>query len=405
MNNLPSIQESHTQLQSFKKERFGIKLPDEILKYIFSYLDALGLQQTTSVSQVWKKTAIISAKHREFSLIKNFMDSVNEKINQKAYPEQIHSFEINNANCILESVNLKQVKYSIFTIRDKILNVLQYLDDEDFKDLTLNWDENAPYSSFFFLSNIFTVARIWRLLTKVIQNVKDDPDNEYGIDIACQLAESMAQYGSIKKAIQISFLIPNQVRQEKTLSKIYELSIVMGKTLRTDVIKDVAKEYIQASIHDDRYKKALVRLEKALRISNLVHDYEIRGSIFRDLAPQFIQSGHFETASELSSLADICIEVARCSFEKVLELALTINNGIILGYAFSVIFESLPDNDDRVSELIALRTLVNNAANANSYEEFKAALNAAQKILPNKIINKEEIISCLILLPYWILKK
>jgi hypothetical protein len=131
--------EIHRPTQSLNAEALMTRLPFELHKRILFFVDMLGIQLASQVNKLWNKAAIDSVKYRESSSIKTFAYFLREKISKGLSPEQAQRLvAVIEDKKVLESTTLKQIKYSILELKEKILNVLQNLHEQDLKVLDKN---------------------------------------------------------------------------------------------------------------------------------------------------------------------------------------------------------------------------------------------------------------------------
>ncbi|GAB4190636.1 MAG: hypothetical protein Tsb0015_12060 [Simkaniaceae bacterium] len=242
-----------------EEELIDKMLPSEVFEVVMSYLDNKSLQQASSVNRSWNRLAIDTVK-QEFSKIKSFTKFLHDNnlfLSQNSVID--NSKEISNAS------NLKQIKSLILEYKEKILNLLEVLDEKTLKSLE-ELSKDHPKPGFF--ENIFQLAGIY----KKIDDARQIPNKDERWATLRNISKDLAQNGDVKKAIEVANMIPWDTR---------ELAL-----------RDISKALTQNG-----------DIERAIEVANMMpEDTTIRGLTLMNISKALTQQGNSKRAIEIANM-------------------------------------------------------------------------------------------------------
>lgn len=332
MSNLPNIHRENVPPQRPEEGLITNELPLHLFENILSYLNVLDMQSASAVSKLWKAAAIDHAKHQEFSNIKNFIDFLCENLDTESHSDQIKNLrEVIGEKKILQSVNLNQVKFSIFELREQVLNILKDLKDEDLASLEkISKSKQTPL----FFEKAFDLARIYKRIApaniipedwireKELRDIANalviNGNNDKALKIINTLpeasqwmglwtiAETLAESGKTDKALEVANTIKHNVSERG-----FALSIVSRALIKKgniDKALDVAKSITNNKSAKDQalsdISKALLEnnnIDKALEIANTITQSVDKGFALWTIATALAKSGNVDKALKVAN--------------------------------------------------------------------------------------------------------
>lgn len=240
-------------------------LPTEMFEKCLSYLDGLNLQQANSVSRLWSERAIDTAKHEEFSKIKDFATFICENLKASDANPIKELFEVKNENKILNSVNLIQVKTSIHELKEKFLNILKNVDEEDLNKLEqLSKDTVKPK----FFENVFSMAGIYKKIDQA-NHKPSDGQRDFAL---YQILNDVVKSDNVSEIIEVVNMIPDKENKNRTFEKICQVLTKRGD------------------------------LDKAIEVANMISDADNKGSALQDLPKKLAKNGNLDKAIEIANM-------------------------------------------------------------------------------------------------------
>lgn len=275
------------------------KLPVEDLEKILSYLDSMSLQQAALVSKDWSSVSIDTAKHEEFSKIKNFANFLGEKL-PESYPTQKKQLlDIGNGgeSKILESVSLLEVKSSIKIVNETIVNVLKDLKDEDLKELE---SASKGLTTPQFFEDVFELARLYKNLDEInkitderkkslaLSNFSIQLLNSDKVDHALKIAKLIPREDYDLKENALSYISTNLLRQGK-VDKGLEIANDLPVSARDKIFNELSFQYLRMG-----------QIEDTLKFVKMINDDEIRESSILQIIQKIAEREDIDKALEVA---------------------------------------------------------------------------------------------------------
>lgn len=132
-----NLKPSYSEASALPQQAEGAitKIPIELLKEVFSYLDKHeDIQSSAMVNSVWKEGVVDQLKTEQSELAESYIRAVIKNLDEKKYPNVINDLKsLLDGNKIFNSVSLLQVKTSLDSIKELIIKQLKNVDRDDLK--------------------------------------------------------------------------------------------------------------------------------------------------------------------------------------------------------------------------------------------------------------------------------
>lgn len=186
------------------------KLPDELWKYILSFLGARDLQSASHINRSFTIFTLEAAHYTENLYLKNFADFI-EKNSPNDQIKRICSQ-------VLKGANLVELKSTILNLRDKIIDVLKTFEKAEL--IKLKALSRTLNKSHFFI-NTFYLASLYRQYDMI----EEQPDSPLRNSQLVIIAERLRRKGgNLAKAEEAAKQISDKKCRKEILVQITENS-------------------------------------------------------------------------------------------------------------------------------------------------------------------------------------
>lgn len=311
-----------------EKNLINNTLSPEVFAKVLSYISNEELQKTRFVSSDWNVASIDTVKHEEFSHIKRFANFLGSNLSEKSCPTQREKlFNIKNNIEIFKASNLTEVKSSIYDLREKVLNILTELNNEDLKLLEES-SKDAIKPQFF--------EDIFEYIFDMVIVVEKTKDNHY---IPCEVTaiylNLVNKKNRIKEALAIVKLIPDNLKDDALRDISKELMNKGNIDRAIEIANTIQEECARGNVLADIvYALTKIDIDKAMKITNTIPPQTTREYCLRHISETHAQNGDIKTAidvantisdkglyrSSLGSIAEILTRNGDFDFDKAIEI-------------------------------------------------------------------------------------
>lgn len=194
-----------------------------VAKEVLFSLDDRDIQHSL-VSRDWN--VIDTAKYEEFSGLKSLARDLNKNLPESYENQKKKFFNIESDTKILHSENLMQAESCIYGMKEKILNILKDLKEEDLKNLE-RLSKDKPK----FFENVFDLTRIYKRLDQANQI----PDNSKKSFALWCISNELAKIGSLDKARKVANTIPEDSLKNSAFSKILGKDVGIDEAIEVPI--------------------------------------------------------------------------------------------------------------------------------------------------------------------------
>ena len=326
------------------------KLPPEIFAHVLSYLNESDMEEVNLVSPLWSNSTLAAVKDEEFTKIVQFAKFLGNELEGSSYGSQINKlFDMGSDTSILNSVNLIQVKLSIKNYKEKIVNLLKDLKEDDLEKLE-KLSKNAPKPRFF--EHVFDLARVYKQIDKQIDQASRIASERLRDTALEKISFELIKKGYTDKAIEVAKMASPDA-SEYVLYSIarYLADADEGNIVRAiEIAEMISGNEIRDDVLKDRIAKALVKegsLDRAIEIAETISDDEGREDVLKVIVEALVQKGG-EAIEIVKTLSDeerredaflgiTCALVVEGKTEKAIEVAEMISDDEKRGNGFELI--------------------------------------------------------------------
>lgn len=200
-------------------------LPHEVVMHIFSQLDELSTVQAGSVDKYFNVEVLNSIKKEEFNLLNSFLDGLIGHLNTMKFEtpslrldEVIKKLEelLMDAN-ERKPINLLELKSSLISVKDEVVNILKQLNQYDLKTLETLTDLKTPLSWEMEIypdivqTEVKSTNKLFVLASLPDLASMDDEDKS-------EFAPAIAMCGFVDRAINLAKTISDEPTKRKTFN-------------------------------------------------------------------------------------------------------------------------------------------------------------------------------------------
>lgn len=245
-------------------------LSSDVLEFIFSFLSDEGVESVNLVSKDWNQRAIKTVQE-EYNRVTCFIKALGKNLlNHESEADQLYAI------AEAKGINLIHIHAAKIRTKEKIIEVLKFLKEEDLANLEKN-SEDTPKPLFF--ENLFLLAPIYSELDKA-EKIVDSLVKAYKFR---NISSRLAQFGDYDKSLKTAKRIAMESIRDQTYQCISEIFAKNGLVawaleiidqLHFNLDKSVACKKISAALIergdlDAAQKVALEIVYKAIRIEAL----------------------------------------------------------------------------------------------------------------------------------------
>lgn len=251
--------------KSLEKQGKDNILPLEIFERVLCYLNNIDIKKTGSISCLYREASITPAKREEFSKIKAFSTFLANHLDEDSYAKERKAlFDMGSNTIVLNSVNLMEVKSSIYIERERVVNILKDLKESDLKSLEEFSKDIKPL----FFENVFELVKIYMKIPKA----HEIPDEILKGCALKDIALEFLKLGQIEKAIEIA-------------------NIIVCEEYKGIVLQNVSLRLMESE-----------KIEEAIALANTILHVDHNGYTLRRISLTLLEKGDLLKAIEVAKM-------------------------------------------------------------------------------------------------------
>lgn len=267
-------------------------LPNDVLEYVFSLLSDGGMQSVNLVSKDWSQRAINTVKE-EYNRVTCFIKALGKNLLS-------HESEAGKLNAIAEAkgINLIHIHGAKIKIKEKVLEVIKFLKNEDLASLEKN-SRDAPKPLFF--ENLFLLAPIYSELDKAEKIVDRLLKASQFRNISIRLAE----YCHYDKSLEIAKRIEMESTRNQTYKCISEVFSKNGLVDRALEVVDLLYFNLDKSIARKKISEAQIKrgdLDTAQKVALEIYYKSIQIEALKAVYRAYDKMGNKVEAAKIHEL-------------------------------------------------------------------------------------------------------
>ncbi len=354
-------------------------LPPECIGEIFSNLNCIEFQSSITVSRLWSKKIIHAAKMKEFKFLNDFTKLTYEYLEKNLNKTENHSTLFTSPE-LLNSLNLKQVKASIYGLSENILNTLKDLKDEDLQKLEKLSKEKKDYEP---AVRLFKATALYKRIDGVAQLNDEHISKSWLIR---NISKDLLSMDIVDKAIEVTAQIIETMTKVFILEEISQYLVQIGNLPKAIVVVNM-HEVIWMSSSFIKICKLLLengRVKEAINETlQFVKTWPKKEYIiFSDFINLLIENKFINEAIEFFNILDKTLKSQL--LENLLKLLITSDNSSTMVEVVKTLHSDYPDSCD-LSKIALL--LINSGHDAKGFEIVNLVTDDYQKAFTLKLIS------------------
>ncbi len=265
-------------------------MPQHLISKVTSFLDKNSIQNIALLNNGICKSVKAAANFNESNLIKNFIQTLIQKLNVGIYPEQREQLVGIEQNIVLQNfANLRLLKEYILNVKEQIIGVIKTLDEET----TNNLVNHVQPPNFF--KNILELVALERQIDAA-NFIPDAFDRSHAL---LGIVKALVQADNIDRAIGVTVSIPNENVRGRALQDIFKALTRAGGIQADNIDRAFAVAELIPNARDRSHalqdiSKVLTQagnIDRAIDVATLINDEYVRGCVLQDIFKVLMQAG------------------------------------------------------------------------------------------------------------------